>query len=1432
MKRSFKWILPALGLPLLAGVGALIWHQLPVEHKFYTDADTIKAPLEAARVRDVLWQPPVKLSEIVNTSAEDYEPRLSWDGMTLFFVRGKAGANADIYFSRRTPSGWTEAEPLDQINSVYEDLGPEPSADGESLYFYTDRPGGHGGYDVWVSRRTEQGWQPATNLGPLVNSEYNDYGPALTPDGETLFFASNRPQPTDTRQPTPDAWPATVREDLFQRTYDLFASPITDRGAGQAQPLVALNTPFNEGVPCVSPTGDFVYFSSDRPGGEGGFDLYRARRMRSELDPPANLGPTLNTAANELDPGLTSLGYGLYFSSDRPAQRLQPDQPNDYNLYYTSSREVFLDIEQEARPPIDWAGLWSAILPNLIWALLALLLLLLLWALIGSMRDGKLSLLARCLIASLMLHLLLLMMMNFWKVTASVVSAFRERGEIRVALIGPTEGSDITAQIRGQLTEVTMPDSVQVKAQRQEHVVEPTPMDATASLLAARTPIEIADQPEVEIAASIAPDRVPEMPLPEPEVTHEISPTLPDLKLPNETRQISHEETPLAVQPAPASDSPLNRPVIRVPTSQPVDSSAPVALAPEAHASENESADESSMAAAPVAQDATTPPEPDFTGPPPIATLDQPPTLDVGLPTDTPNQEASEESSPTVAAADSNIPRRNISTLSKNPQIEDRLRELAPESADLSGGKFALAAAVEIQPIEAAPPDSSAISIADAQRRESALPLDALALPALEEAQTTESNESAPSVAAALPKNKRPPVANHGSAKRPNRPTLLAALAPESNTTAKPAARSLFNPDAAARDAHPTISAPAPIPSPTHLGTRSNPLALDVRLPSETQAPVTEFAQRAPENRRQFLERMGGSDETERAVSRALAWLAHHQSTDGSWRGDRFDDDCGKCGGETPYAVDVALTGLSLLSFLGAGHTHIAEGPYRENVERGLNWLRQGQTSSGYLSSDETMYSHGIAGIALSEAYGMTRDSGLEPYVRRAVDFIIEARNRRHGGWRYQPGELGDTSVLGWQVMALKSAQMTGLDVPRSGFDSAAQWLEQVGSETRPGLYAYQPDRRVSPSMTAEGMFVQQMLGVPRTDPRMRRAAAYISRQSPRWDRGLNTYFWYYATLALFHRQGEQWERWNESLTDQLLEHQRKTGQPAGSWDPEGEWAPIGGRVYQTAICTLMLEVYYRYLPMYSRETPIADAETPDYDVIGTIHGRVTDADTSDPIAGAAVRIDLPDSPSVVAISGPEGWYTLPAPQVPDHFALSASRAGYLPGAADVPAARLRGRELTQDFQLEPHSESVVALESEPIVHHLGNDRWDGRINSQFQKSAEGRSFTAEFELTAAQLAADFDQAAVQFLAKGVQCPHKILINDQLLEQRVAQSPSDGSFGEFVVPFDATLLVEGPNFIKFRAVTCQGDLDDFEFINVRIRLSTAANPHQSTDPAE
>jgi hypothetical protein len=219
------------------------------------------------------------------------------------------------------------------------------------------------------------------------------------------------------------------------------------------------------------------------------------------------------------------------------------------------------------------------------------------------------------------------------------------------------------------------------------------------------------------------------------------------------------------------------------------------------------------------------------------------------------------------------------------------------------------------------------------------------------------------------------------------------------------------------------------------------------------------------------------------------------------------------------------------------------------------------------------------------------------------------------------------------------------------------------------------------------------------------------------------------------------------------------------------------------------------------------------------IKGRVTDSATGQPLAGATVRLDLPDAEPLTVTTDTDGQYALAVPPVPDHFALSASHEDYVPASVDVPAAALRRGTVIRDFELEPRSADVIAIEVEPVVHHLGNDRWEGRINSQFQKTSEGRQFSAEFVVAAGQLPPHTDEAVVFLMAKGVQCPHQIYVNDYRLRQRLDSSPADGSFGEFTAPFHPAILVAGTNTVEIHGVACMGDLDDFEFVNVQIRLS-------------
>ncbi len=121
--------------------------------------------------------------------------------------------------------------------------------------------------------------------------------------------------------------------------------------------------------------------------------------------------------------------------------------------------------------------------------------------------------------------------------------------------------------------------------------------------------------------------------------------------------------------------------------------------------------------------------------------------------------------------------------------------------------------------------------------------------------------------------------------------------------------------------------------------------------------------------------------------------------------------------------------------------------------------------------------------------------------------------------------------------------------------------------------------------MTAEALVCRQLLGSGPRNPAANEAVRFILEELPVSDRQggarMNFYFWYYATLALYPRQDEAWDRWNAAMQNALVETQVTSGRDAGSWEPATVWGGYGGRVYTTALATLCLEVYYRYLPTY-----------------------------------------------------------------------------------------------------------------------------------------------------------------------------------------------------------------------------------------------------------
>jgi len=359
----------------------------------------------------------------------------------------------------------------------------------------------------------------------------------------------------------------------------------------------------------------------------------------------------------------------------------------------------------------------------------------------------------------------------------------------------------------------------------------------------------------------------------------------------------------------------------------------------------------------------------------------------------------------------------------------------------------------------------------------------------------------------------------------------------------------------------------------------------------------------------------GGGEETERAVERGLAWLALHQGPDGRWSlrdfaahlkspsrrdlthpgwdGRGASDSRGGSG--NARSGDTAATGLALLAFLGHGETHLGDGPHREAVSRGLEWLLRQEKADGDLRGGGNLYMHGIASFALCEAHAFTADPRLREPAGRAIGFTARSQHPKRGGWRYDPYPQSsdvDTSVFGWMLMAAKSARLGRLDLDEKCLRLSAAYLDSARMSAAGGRYAYQPEgSRTSLAMTAQGFFAQALLAdhfrdrPPWPAEKIRRAAEESTRillaGLPRAadQDGCNYYYWYYATLALFQQGGEPWERWNRALKETLLALQVGEGEgtAAGSWDPIDPRSAAGGRVVSTALAILCLETYYRY---------------------------------------------------------------------------------------------------------------------------------------------------------------------------------------------------------------------------------------------------------------
>lgn len=361
-----------------------------------------------------------------------------------------------------------------------------------------------------------------------------------------------------------------------------------------------------------------------------------------------------------------------------------------------------------------------------------------------------------------------------------------------------------------------------------------------------------------------------------------------------------------------------------------------------------------------------------------------------------------------------------------------------------------------------------------------------------------------------------------------------------------------------------------------------------------TALPPSMISRCSMQERLQKLAQNGGSGECESAVSKSLAWIKSRQNADGSWG----------------TAHKSAMTGLALLCYLG--RCEIPDSPfYGDNVMKGILYLTEltAKNPWGLIAEDPrqhaSAYEHGIATYALGEMYALARLGTRElPGMREAfengVRLIIE-NQLPDGGWGYGEGGdycyrrngAGDLSVTGWQYQALKAAKNTQLSIKglHEAIDRAVRYLE--GRQTRDGGFgSTSRDAGYNQwNLSGCGILGLQTLATGRSSSikkGMRFARSFITDEPLDWNKNANLYCWYYFTQCFFQQGGEDWRFYNEQFLPQLLNNQNADG----SWKEERSNSQIGSTspagpdraLYRQALCTLMLEVYYRYLKVADRE--------------------------------------------------------------------------------------------------------------------------------------------------------------------------------------------------------------------------------------------------------
>ena len=1138
----------------------------------WSDGVNEYAGIGARGIRYAVWEeseavfPPSTYGAGVNEQTDSiYRPSVSPDGRYLVFAAGERGLNTDLYIAQLTGEVPKDIRPLARVNSAFDDLAPAFGSD--ALYFASERSGSEYGLDLWRTPYSDGVFGDPEPLGAGVNTHADETDPCPLPGTRSLVFTSDRVRGARTDF---DLYRAeAIHGPKNQRAYTVAALP-------------GLNTPFEERDPSVSADGNTLVFASDRSESLGGFDLYRSFRTTEDTDskrkwlPPEPL-VGVNTRASERGPALTRDGFSLYYDKGGDlgpiAELSNPMQDGGTSaasrtLYRADSRELF-------RIPAPTLSLYELLL------LIALFVLALLAFLAKHWRT--LDILYRCFLVSMVVHLLLMLYLrNVHPESEEIALAQAEKlFHVRVATAS-AQASASTRERAGMLER----DAPQTAAS-----------DAPTR----------AEQSTPKVASAAAPEGEA---LTTPERSAENAPSREQARL--ETSALSPRDTSVRA-PAEAFER----------YSQPAPALVVAARGP-------------AQAQAARAGGDQRPARPSRTVPSQDAPRSAPsdPRLDLAHAlrpapdapgrgrTQVPEQAARTAGSPELRGPEE--PSRSTRPEASTPRFDatDGLAATSPGKARRevpgSNGPRRSTGALTAPAGERAAPSEKSQGAFDTERlplqRRSNTPPSEPTRGRFEERSDARSPGASVAVRAPSEETSSPafdPTAGlsgvSGSrSRRPSRTTLSTPSPRRSPTdsTGSPGPQRSSSSAVAPERAAPTQTQPlvaiAPPAEKSSLGGRT-PLP-----PRSAGLERTPYKNRFGSDKLRALEEHGGSRETERAVAQGLAYLASVQKSNGSWgstrdRHEKYGD------------VRIGKTGLALLAFLGAGHTPDTDTEYDDNVERAIAFLLGEQRPSGHFGRCSG-YGHGIATYALAECYALTRATRLQAPLERSLARILQKQDDRsdrrfRGGWSYyfdddhvwNRDRWPRASISSWQIMALKSARLSGLPVPDRAFEQArgfllSAWDGRLGAFR----YSHDPDRLNSgyptlPGSTPASLFALSLLGTDITSTDFRDARRYVSTKAPRdyrytsddafvgQARG-NLYFWYYGTLAMFRTGGSEWRRWNLAMKSVLLESQGGNG----SWKPISIYSDYAGddredRSYATAMCVLTLEIYYRYF------TPLLD---------------------------------------------------------------------------------------------------------------------------------------------------------------------------------------------------------------------------------------------------